>query len=509
MPTLVFQRRTSSLSGQPLLSIFSTTQPFPVYGVSEWWSDCWDALSYGRDFDFSAKFFPQFKKLYLAVPKMANMNNNAENCEYCFSAGNAKNCYYSRTVHRSEDIYYSERITGFNQNLLDCLRCQKSSWLYECVQCISCNYSSYLFRCVDTYDSAFCLDCIGCASCFFCSNLRNKSYCIRNRQVSQAECEEFKNMHLSGSYSGLCRNLKEFADLKLRAVWRNVYNINCEDCVGDGLYNSARSYECYNCFNLTDCRYCQDLTPSRECASAMDFSGGGIGELIYNCTDSGGGNYFFRMCANCQEGSNMTYSTECFTCHDCLGCAGLRGKRYCILNKQYSKDEYAAVSEKIIAHMKKTGEWGAFFPPDMSPFPYNHSFASVLFPLGKAEVTKHGWRWEDVSEPELSNESQEIKPAPDNIADVSDSVIAQVFTCPESRKKFKIQKAELAFYRAMKLALPRFHADVRMSRRRGMLNPEALWERECSKCRQKMYTSFAAQRPERVYCPACYQKEVY
>jgi hypothetical protein len=32
-------------------------------------------------------------------------------------------------------------------------------------------------------------------------------------------------------------------------------------------------------------------------------------------------------------------------------------KQYCILNKQYTKEEYEELVPKIIEHMKKTGEW--------------------------------------------------------------------------------------------------------------------------------------------------------
>jgi hypothetical protein len=279
--------------------------------------------------------------------------------------------------------------------------------------------------------------------------------------------------------------------------------------VGDGLANSARSYECYNCYNIVDCRYCQDLTPSRECVSAMDFSGGGIGELIYNSIDSGAGNYFLRMCANCHECSNLTYATECFSCHDCLGCIGLRRKQYCIFNRQYSKEDYLALSDEIITHMKKTGEWGEFFSSEVSPFPYNHSYASILFPLNKEQVIARGLRWEDIPEPPLDASSGEAEGVPDNIANVADGIISRVLTCPESRKKFKIQKAELAFCRQMKLPIPRFHPELRMNWRRAMLNPEALWERECSSCLGKMLSSIAPERKMRVYCEACYLKEVY
>ena len=56
---------------------------------------------------------------------------------------------------------------------------------------------------------------------------------------------------------------------------------------------------------------------------------------------------------------------------DCFGCVSIRNKKYCILNKQYTKEEYEELLPKIIAHMsempfisKQTGTkfaYGDFF----------------------------------------------------------------------------------------------------------------------------------------------------
>ncbi|MDP3976377.1 MAG: hypothetical protein Q8P95_05695, partial [bacterium] len=56
-----FYYRTSSLSGQKLISIYAPDSPHVVYSAEEWWSDTWDGMQYGRDFDFSRPFFEQFR----------------------------------------------------------------------------------------------------------------------------------------------------------------------------------------------------------------------------------------------------------------------------------------------------------------------------------------------------------------------------------------------------------------------------------------------------------------
>ena len=54
---------------------------------------------------------------------------------------------------------------------------------------------------------------------------------------------------------------------------------------------------------------------------------------------------------------------------------------------------------QIREHMTKTGEWGKFFPPTLSPFGYNETIANDFFPLEKEEALKRGFKWSDY-EPE-------------------------------------------------------------------------------------------------------------
>ncbi len=68
---------------------------------------------------------------------------------------------------------------------------------------------------------------------------------------------------------------------------------------------------------------------------------------------------------------------------NCFLCVNLENKKYCILNKQYSKEEYEVLVPQIIEHMQKTGEWGEFFPVCLSPFGYNETVAQEHFKLDR------------------------------------------------------------------------------------------------------------------------------
>ena len=505
---LILHSRKSDLSGKSLLSIFSERKPFPVYSVDEWWSDSWDGMTYGQPVDLSRPFFPQFENLFVKVPKMATLNENSENCDYSCNTGNTKNAYYCLRAYRSEDMYYSESVTGYNHDLIDCLRCQKSSECWECVQCVDCHYGVFLHRCFGTRDSAFCIDCRGCDNCLFCSNLRNTSYHVDNRPVSKEEFTKIKATVLDGRQSTLLQNLERMNNVHKRTIWPNVLQVNCEDCRGDQLLNCKACVECYDCCNCFQNRQCWDLSPSKECVSWMEVTRGGIGELVFNSGSIGGGNYFIRMCAKCRLSSNLTYCIDCYSCKDCFGCTGLRNKQFCILNTQYTKEEYEKTVRDVITHMKKTAEWGQFFPVDCSPFAFNESSAMTYLTLSKEEVLSRGWRWED--QPELSQDGEEHRSTlPDSIDEVTDDITTKILFCEQTGRKFKIIPQELHYYRLFHCPLPRHHPDVRMRRRRDMLNPYRLWKRKCAKCAANIETSFAPDRPEIVYCERCYLETVY
>ncbi|MEI6774389.1 MAG: hypothetical protein WCL18_06480 [bacterium] len=40
-------------------------------------------------------------------------------------------------------------------------------------------------------------------------------------------------------------------------------------------------------------------------------------------------------------------------CSYCLGCIGLKNKEFCILNKQYTKEEWFEMANKIFEQMDK------------------------------------------------------------------------------------------------------------------------------------------------------------
>ncbi|MFA4930880.1 MAG: hypothetical protein WC570_03395, partial [Patescibacteria group bacterium] len=99
-------KRKCDLSGEMIISHFSPRVSFPVYGTSQWYSDGWDPLSFGREFDFSKPFFEQYAELYSVVPQLARAEFGNENCDYSNGVANCRNCYWCFTVDYCEDCFY-------------------------------------------------------------------------------------------------------------------------------------------------------------------------------------------------------------------------------------------------------------------------------------------------------------------------------------------------------------------------------------------------------------------
>jgi hypothetical protein len=75
-------KRKCDATGRDIISIYSPEKPFKVYHQDEWWSDKWDPLSYGTDFDFGRPFFEQFGELMREVPVMSVIVMNNSNADY-------------------------------------------------------------------------------------------------------------------------------------------------------------------------------------------------------------------------------------------------------------------------------------------------------------------------------------------------------------------------------------------------------------------------------------------
>jgi len=499
--------RKCDLTGKQIISAYSQDKPFPVYGIEAWWSDQWDPLSYGRSFDFQRPFFDQFVELRNQVPRLTLQQQlPMENSEYCHCASGGKNCYLLFASNRNEDCSYGLWVNDC-RSCVDNLNCEGCELCYECV---SCRESYGLKWCRDSINcrsSSFLRYCTGCSDCFGGSNLVNRQYVVFNEQKTREQYEAFLREISTGKHS-VVERITEKVDAVLHdPIAKEYHGMNAEHCLGDYLRNCKDAFMSFECDRCEDIRYCQCLYDAKNC---MDHSyWGGHSERVYECMACGFDLNTLRFCNICWSNcSDLTYCDHCFSSHHCFGCVGLKRQSYCILNKQYTKEEYEVLVPKIIESMKRTHEFGEYFPMSSAVFDYNESLSQDYAPLSEDEAKKQGLQWHNEEEKKDSYLGPAITIA-DDIHDVPDSIQQEILRCSVTGKPYRINAQELRFYRQMNVPLPRECPDQRRQERLQFRNPRKLWQRKCAKCAKEIQTTYAMERPEIVYCESCYLSAVY
>jgi hypothetical protein len=500
-------RRSSSVSGQGIIALYAPEKPFPVYESQEWYGDRWDPRSFGRSFDFSRTFAEQYRDLQRVAPRPALAAINNENSEYVNQVWYSKNCYLCIDAGFCEDALYCYA-TYHAKNVVDCAHTRESELSYELTDCVRCYNCVSLLDCKDCHDAYFSVDCSQCSNVAFCWNLRGKQYRIFNEQVSREEWEAQRRALRSGSAAAWAEHVQKFRAILPKAIRRANHNIQCEDCTGDYLLRSRRCFHCFDGDQSEDLKFCCRM--DERVKTAMDIDQSSDLEVGYEGLSVAGHTILFTANSWSPTNSNLLCCDLAVTSSDCFGCVGMKNGKYCVLNKQYTREEYEVLVPKIIEHMRRTGEWGEFFPAECSPFAYNESMSQEYFPLTRSEVERRGWQWREERE-EVPRVSKIIpaKTLPDTIADVPDDILNWAIQSEESSRPFRIVRQELDFYRSMELPVPRLHPDERHHRRIALRNPRRLWKRTCQKCGKGIETTYSPERSEIVYCEECYLKEVY
>jgi hypothetical protein len=517
-----------------IISMYNPESLFPVMCVKCYLSDDWEAIDYGMDYNFSAPFFKQFKLLKDKVPSRTLDQNerNGGGTEYSNFCYTSKDAYLSFNVTSSENIKYSKYVLKKNKNSMDSLIFADSDRCYEVVSGRRNFNSSFLVESDQCVESSFLYDCSNCVNCCLSTNLRNKSYVFLNQQLSREDyLKAVKGLCLD-TYSGQKKAKEVFEEIYKKAFHKFAKVRNGVNIVGDFIENSKNLYHCYG---VTDAENLKNVFFSMNVAKdSQDLIFTGREEECYEVAYGGRGMNRVILSISSGSGSrNLFYTDNCKGCTDCFGCVNLKNKQHCILNKQYTKEEYEELLPKIKQHMNempyvdKVGRvytYGEFFPTELSPFDYNETVAFEENPLTKEEIFAQGYTWREM---ETKSHTATIKSSelPDSIGDVTDEICKEVIECPNGgdpltrcTSAFKIIPDELSFYKQMQLPLPRFCPNCRYHLRMKWRNQFRFYKRECmcdllnhahaGKCEVEFETSYAPDRPEIVYCEKCYQQEV-
>ena len=522
-------KRKCDLCGVSAVSRISPDKAYKMYCQKCWWSDKWDTLEYGRDYDFNRPFFEQFKELLLATPHISVFNTNTVNSEWVNQETDDKNCYLNVGGHFNEDSAYNTfEVKG--KNCFDNFWVWQSELCYENINCERCYRVLFSRDCYDCLGVVLSYDCRNCQNCFGCAGLRGKQYHIFNQPYNKEEYGKFLQSNPLSSYKNVVDLEKKSQGAWLSAPHRFASIIKSINSAGCYITESKNIKNAWYADKCEDSKYLYTVAGLKDCYDCSSF---GWGEFCYEVGHSNGiSASSFTMFANGggaadKIGSyNLQYCFATPSSSNCFGCCNMKSQEYCILNKKYSKSDYGVLVEKIKKQMAevpyvdkkgRTYKYGEFFPAEFSPFGYNETTAQDYYPLSKQEALDRGYNWSDYeSDTKYEFSDYEI---PDDIREVKDDILEKVLKCEVSGKAYRVIPMELQFYRQMGLPIPKRAPLQRHRDRLNQLLPPKLFQRQCQcqvashkhengRCPVNIDTPYAPDRPEIVYCESCYLKEV-
>lgn len=510
-------KAADAITGKEIFSLFPNESDRKVVTQEEWFSDTWDAMDYGKEYDFSKPFFTQLFELDKEVPIYALNETAMVRSDYCGNASYLKDCYLIFNSNRTETSMYGNAVDRSKDcvdcsNVGECERCYESFWLANCYQCYFC------IMCVESRNMWFSRDCLGCSDCFGCTNLRNQSYCIFNEKYSKEDYHtelEKMNLNTREGIASARNKARAFWDTQPHKFHQGIRNQN-----SSGAYVSECNnvVDCYLIRQSENLKYCQYMVVpgNKDCMDASVW--GENTELCYETSVCGDKAYNLKFSWDCWPNvRDSEYSIHLKSCANCFGCVGLRNKQYCILNKQYSKEEYEELVPKIKKHMDEMPyidaqglvyKYGEFFPIELSMFGYNNTPAQEQFPITKEEAVARNYPWIEVAKGNyaITKNAEEI---PTNIASVDESIIKEVLGCSLCGGAYRIQVNELSFLKKENLPLPNMCPECRHKRRISDRLRPVLRHHVCDNgCGNEFDTAYQPETKNPIFCDTCYQNLV-
>jgi len=539
-------------TGKDMISMFDPVNNLTVYHRDYWWGDDWDQLAAGQDYDFSKPFFVQFRELLERAPLPNLANTNVVNSEYGNHNADMKNCYLTYASYNNENLSYS--YGGNNcKDSYDLYVAEKVDQAYELTLVGHSSRSSFCYNCENCLDSHFLYACENLTNCLGCINLKKKSYHIFNQPYTKEDYKKKLEALDLSSYKNLQAFKKQYYEFMKNYPRRYANIVKAQDSTGDMIVNAKNvkySFDIYD--DAQNCKYVLLGLGMKDCYDGFGLGGGA--ELMYEIVDTGlsASNIKFSCCAH--GNNNVEYIYGCHFSDYLFGCVGLRKNKYCILNKQYTKEEYEKLVQEIKKHMEdmpymdKAGrvyEYGEYFPQELSPFTYNETIAQKYYPLTEEEAEKSKFTWKELQEKNY-NVTVKSEDLPDHIKNVKDDILKETIGCannsdaqrgqsPDRKASgcttdFKIIPNELEFYRKFNYPLPRLCPNCRHYQRLAQRNPFRLRAGKCmcagtksdsskyqnlglhfhgnDHCPNEFETAFTPESPETLYCGTCYQEEI-
>ena len=355
------------------ITVFPETPRSPhIVSPKEFSKVSTELTEYGVDYDATRSFFENYQSLFATVPFSAlRQFPIVENSEYTDSSWWwTHNCYLDIGLYDVENVLYSFEVKENCRNVFNSVMvwndCEN---IYQSNCIVRSNFVFYSRFILESSNIWFSTNLVGCHDCIFCDHLTNAAYCIKNKQYTKEQYEAVKVKML--------RDQKWF-EKYYESLPKDGENLVSTDTTGVYITNSRNVQDWYYSYNITHGKNLVLVGSAgwNEHMYNIISAGSPFFDHGYNVINSGWGNHVY--CSDFVVGSNLYYCSYVDNCSFCIGCIGLKNKSYCILNKQYSKEDWERLIEKIFASMESDGTLGEFFQASMNPYYFNDTASCII-----------------------------------------------------------------------------------------------------------------------------------
>lgn len=332
--------------------------------------------------DYSWDFFKDFKQLIdqSTLPAMVH-GRWAGECHYADAVFGSDTVYLSSTVvWWSSHVFYSVSVKQNCHNVYNSMmiydNCEN---IYQSVWIVSSSNIFYSIHIQWGFDMWFCVWCIWSRNCIRCNGLQNTQYAVDNKVIG-------KENYLKAKEELLKDNM-DFDKLRDKLSISEPITFQCNDV--ENVHMAYRLHQCRNTLFV-------GWPEGNEDVYDMCIWWGSWTKHAYGCMAGWKAEHMY-CCVDCDGSSHHYYSYNTEDSSHCIWCVGLKNKQFCILNKQYTKEERYTLAHTIFAELDGKGVLGQGFPKDWNPYYLNDTPAGLLLDITKQEAEQQWFLRRDES----------------------------------------------------------------------------------------------------------------
>lgn len=170
--------------------------------------------------------------------------------------------------------------------------------------------------------------------------------------INSSKFITLSNMEKKDSSTGWMLEKREINNLQELLDIYNSINLTTTERVYDSI-NVSKSdtiYRCSNVYRSTDCSDSKNIIYCDSCGNCeyvLASKRTSSSDFCIRVDDSiSCSNSYNIICSN--KISNSFFIQDCFDLYECMFCAHISSKRYCIANMQFEEDEYYEIKRTII-----------------------------------------------------------------------------------------------------------------------------------------------------------------